>query len=44
MVTEAGGKITSADGDSFDPRQGSALASNLELHPQILELLDAAKG
>jgi myo-inositol-1(or 4)-monophosphatase len=42
MIAEAGGKITSADGEEFDPRQGTALASNLDLHPQILELLKAA--
>ena len=44
MITEAGGRITSADGADFDPREGTALASNLELHPQILELLNAAKS
>jgi myo-inositol-1(or 4)-monophosphatase len=42
LVTEAGGKITSSDGEPFDPRQGTALASNNELHPQVLELLKAA--
>ena len=44
LITEAGGRITSADGADFDLREGTALASNLELHPQILELLNAAKG
>jgi myo-inositol-1(or 4)-monophosphatase len=44
LITEAGGMITSADGAPFDPREGTALASNLELHPQILELLKAAAG
>jgi myo-inositol-1(or 4)-monophosphatase len=43
LITEAGGKITSADGGEFDPREGTVLASNAELHPQILKLLDAAK-
>ncbi len=42
IVTEAGGKITSAEGELFDPREGTVLASNAELHPQILELLKAA--
>ncbi len=44
LITEAGGKITSADGGEFDPRQGTVLASNLELHPHILELLRAAQA
>jgi myo-inositol-1(or 4)-monophosphatase len=42
LVTEAGGKVTTADGGEFDVREGTVLASNLELHPQILELLKAA--
>ncbi len=32
------------DGAEFDPHQGTVLASNQELHPQILELLNAAKA
>ncbi len=44
MITEAGGKITSADGGDFNPHEGTVLASNLDLHPQILDLLNAAKG
>ena len=42
LITEAGGKITSADGGEFDPREGTVLASNAEIHPQVLELLKAA--
>jgi myo-inositol-1(or 4)-monophosphatase len=42
LVTEAGGKVTDADGE-VDPLQtGTVLASNLELHPQILDRLKAA--
>ena len=44
LITEAGGKISSADGAEFDPHQGTVLASNQELHGQILELLAAAKS
>ena len=42
MITEAGGKVTSADGGDFSPHEGTVLAANLDLHPHILELLDAA--
>ncbi len=42
LITEAGGKVTAADGADVDIRQGSILAANLELHPQVLELLKAA--
>lgn len=42
MVTEAGGKVTNADGGEEILRSGSICASNLELHPQILERLRAA--
>jgi myo-inositol-1(or 4)-monophosphatase len=42
LVTEAGGRITSADGEPFDIREGTVLAANLELHPEILEMLKAA--
>ena len=31
-----------AETGEFDVREGTVLASNLELHPQILELLKAA--
>ncbi|MDP8917170.1 MAG: inositol monophosphatase, partial [Pseudomonadota bacterium] len=43
LVAEAGGKVTSADvaeGDAL--HAGSVLASNLELHPVVLERLRAA--
>ena len=43
LVTEAGGKITSADGAAADVREGSICASNQELHAQILELLKLAR-
>ena len=42
LVTEAGGKVTGVDGGDLDIRSGSILAANLELHPQVLELLKAA--
>ena len=42
LVHEAGGKVTTIDGEG-DPLQAkSVLASNLELHPQIMERLKAA--
>lgn len=43
MVTEAGGKVTDADGGEEVLTKGSVVASNLELHPQIISRLDAAK-
>lgn len=43
MVTEAGGKVTDADGGSDMLTKGSICASNLELHPQLLSRLTAAK-
>jgi len=42
MVLEAGGTISSIEGEAFDVRGGSVLASNLDLHPEILERLKAA--
>ena len=42
MVTEAGGVVTDMDGAPVDIRKGTVLASNMELHPHILELLKAA--
>ena len=42
LITEAGGKITDADGETFRPDGGSVLASNLEMHPLVLERLKAA--
>ena len=44
LITEAGGKITSADGGEFDPREGTVLAANAEIHPLVLELLQAASA
>ncbi|RAK67575.1 inositol monophosphatase family protein [Phenylobacterium kunshanense] len=43
LVTEAGGKVTDADGGSDILASGSIVASNLELHPQIASRLAAAK-
>lgn len=43
MVTEAGGKVTDADGGSDMLTKGSICVSNLELHPQLLSRLTAAK-
>ena len=43
LVTEAGGKVTNADGAETALLDGTVLASNLELHPQILSLLKAAQ-
>ena len=42
MITEAGGMVTDADGGTDPLTTGSVLASNLELHPQILQKLKAA--
>ena len=44
LVTEAGGTVSSAEpGGEGDPRQaGSIVAANLDLHPLILERLQAA--
>jgi myo-inositol-1(or 4)-monophosphatase len=43
LVTEAGGKATDADGGDESLKAGSIVAGNLELHPQILSRLAAAK-
>ena len=42
LVTEAGGKVTNADGADTMLTSGSILAANLDLHPQVLERLKAA--
>jgi myo-inositol-1(or 4)-monophosphatase len=42
MVTEAGGKVTAVEGGEFGLDEGSVLASNLDLHPLVLERLKAA--
>ena len=42
LVTEAGGKVTNADGGDAILGGGSVLASNLDLHLQVLERLKAA--
>jgi myo-inositol-1(or 4)-monophosphatase len=43
LVTEAGGKVTDADGGEDMLGSGSVCVGNLELHPQILDRLRAAK-
>lgn len=43
LVTEAGGKVTNVDGAETALLDGTVLASNLELHPQVLSLLKAAQ-
>jgi myo-inositol-1(or 4)-monophosphatase len=43
LVTEAGGKVTDADGDIAPLQVGTVLASSLELHPLILETLRGAR-
>ena len=43
LVTEAGGKVTDAEGGDAVLAQGSVVASNLDLHPQIISRLAAAK-
>ncbi|MBA4012680.1 MAG: inositol monophosphatase [Phenylobacterium sp.] len=42
MITEAGGKVTNADGGDDIMGSGSICAANLELHPMLLEKLKAA--
>ncbi|MCW5772802.1 MAG: inositol monophosphatase [Rhodospirillaceae bacterium] len=43
LVTEAGGKVTDAEGGDEVLTSGSIVAGNLELHPQLLGRLTAAK-
>lgn len=42
MITEAGGKVTNADGGDDIMGSGSICAANLELHPLLIEKLKAA--
>jgi myo-inositol-1(or 4)-monophosphatase len=42
LMTEAGGKVSTADGEGDPLKANSVCASNLELHPLILERLRAA--
>jgi myo-inositol-1(or 4)-monophosphatase len=42
LVTEAGGKVTDADGGEDVLAAGSVCAGNLEVHPQLLDRLAAA--
>jgi myo-inositol-1(or 4)-monophosphatase len=43
MVTEAGGKVTDAEGGQDMLTTGSIVAGNLEIHPQLLDRLKAAQ-
>ena len=43
MINEAGGKVSNLDGNPYSFGSEGILASNLELHPQILEKLKAAQ-
>ncbi len=43
LVTEAGGMVTAPDGGPVDLAKGGVCAGNLEIHPQIVQLLLAAK-
>lgn len=43
LVTEAGGKVTDAEGGDAVLAQGSIIAGNLDLHPKILGRITAAK-
>jgi myo-inositol-1(or 4)-monophosphatase len=42
LVTEAGGKVTDADGGEGVLAKGSVVAGNLDIHPQLLNRLAAA--
>ncbi|MBW3616430.1 MAG: inositol monophosphatase [Proteobacteria bacterium] len=42
LITESGGAVTTADGDGDPLKAGTVLASNLDLHPVVLERLRAA--
>jgi myo-inositol-1(or 4)-monophosphatase len=42
LVTEAGGQVSEIDGGDASPRSGSMIASSLELHPHILDRINAA--
>jgi myo-inositol-1(or 4)-monophosphatase len=41
MVTEAGGRVSDADGGENPLETGTILAANQELHPQVLARLKA---
>ncbi|RAK57580.1 inositol monophosphatase family protein [Phenylobacterium deserti] len=43
LVTEAGGKVTDADGGQDMLKTGTIVAANLDLHPQLIEKLQAAQ-
>jgi myo-inositol-1(or 4)-monophosphatase len=43
MVTEAGGKVTNAEGEDTVLGGGSVIAGNLDIHPLLLERIRAAR-
>jgi myo-inositol-1(or 4)-monophosphatase len=43
LVTEAGGKVSSTEGEPLQVRDGSICAANNELHPLILQTLKLAR-
>ncbi|HEV2945756.1 MAG TPA: inositol monophosphatase family protein [Gemmataceae bacterium] len=43
LIREAGGQITTTDGQPFDPFRPDTLASNGPLHPIMLELFCAGR-
>lgn len=42
LITEAGGTLTAADGSPFTLAGGTVLGANADLHPKVLERLQAA--
>ena len=43
LVTEAGGRVTDAEGGNLVLQSGTIVAGNLEIHPLLLDRLSAAK-
>lgn len=39
IVTEAGGQVSAVDGDTFDLKTGSVLATNTIIHEQMIDIL-----
>ena len=44
LITEAGGIVTTADGQPWTPDAGQLCCANLDLQPQLLERIAAAAG
>lgn len=44
LIAEAGGRVTSLDDTDTSLQTGNVVAANLDLHPQLLALLQAAEG